>query len=532
MATVAPITRSRIERFDQTAATLSQLAGQLRTATTQWQNAADTYVEQIDTPNGTEWTGQMATRYFDGARTDQSVVNRAVDQARSIADDAERGADSLRGARESALEAISQAEEDNFNVGEDLSVSDRTSPTSSAARAARQQAAVGHRNYIAHCAGRLESENERIAAQLHTGAGEMTSMAPSQWNKQQGAQALDDKFKQDGPKPETSPRPGDMSSGDINAIERANLQLLDEMEQEYSQLPPGQVRTDRLADIAGIREALKTPDSHLIYLAKPDDPSQMIPAATAIGDPFKADHVSVTVPGVGSTTRQSLAGMTREAYGLRQEAQDIGRRVGDNSSVSTIAWMGYQPPLTMTSPETFTDGLAKANAPKLESFLGNLNAASINPTHTTALFGHSYGSLLSGIALKDGASANVSNVVLYGSPGFEATSPAQLGLSDNHFFVMSTPDDPIRPIGELAPLHGWGADPNAVIYGDPDRYRFTHLQTQAGTVDIGGQELNKIGASGHSEYGRDPLQRMTGYNLATILLNHPELSVKETLPPQ
>lgn len=525
MANVAAITRSRIVRFDQTATTLSELAGQMRTGATQWQNATDAYVEQIDAPNGTEWTGQAANRYFTAARADRSVVNTAVEHARSIADVAEHGADSLRGARESALEAITQAEEDNFAVGEDLSVTDRTLPNSAAARMARRQAAFGHHNYIAHCAGRLQSEDERVAATLHAGAGEMTSMTPADWKKQPGTtHALDDKFKQD--------RPGDMSSGDLKAIEQANLKLLDEMEQEYSQLPAGQVRTDRLADIAGIRDALKTPDSHLVYLAKPDDPSQMIPAATAIGDPFKADHVSVTVPGVGSTTRQSIGSMTREAYGLRQEAQDIGRRIGDNSSVSTIAWVGYQPPLTLDSKETLTDAVAKANAPKLESFLSTLNSASSNPTHTTALFGHSYGSLLSGIALKDGASADVNNVVLYGSPGFEATSPAQLGLGDDHFFVMSAHDDPIRAIGALAPLHGWGADPNAIIYGDTDRYRFTHLETQAGTVHLDGQDLNKTGASGHSEYGRDPLQRMTGYNLATILLNHPELAVKETLPPQ
>lgn len=531
MANVAAITRSRIVHFNQTATTLSQLAGQMRIGATQWQNSAEAYVEQVDAPNGTEWTGQAANRYFNDAHADRSVVNSAAGQAHSIADVAEHGADSLRGARESALAAITQAEEDNFTVGEDLSVSDRTSPSTQAARAARQQAAIGHRNYIAHCASRLQSEDERIAAKLHAGAAEMTGATPADWKKAPDTtHALDNEFKRDHPPP--GPRPGDMSSGDLKAIEQANLKLLDEMEQEYSQLPVGQVRTDRLADIAGIRDALKTPDSHLVYLAKPDDPSQMIPAATAIGDPFKADRVSVTVPGVGSTTRQSIGSMTREAYGLRQEAQDIGRRVGDNSSVSTIAWVGYQPPLSLDSKEVLTDAVAQANAPKLESFLHTLNSASSNPTHTTSLFGHSYGSLLSGIALKDGASADVNNVVLYGSPGFEATSPAQLGMSDDHFFVMSAHDDPIRPIGALAPLHGWGADPNAIIFGDTDRYRFTHLETQAGTVDVGGQELNKTGASGHSEYGRDPLQRMTGYNLATILLNHPELAVKETLPPQ
>lgn len=50
-------------------------------------------------------------------------------------------------------------------------------------------------------------------------------------------------------------------------------------------------------------------------------------------------------------------------------------------------------------------------------------------------------------------------------------------------------------------MHGWGADPNAIGNGDTDRYRFTHLETRAGTVNVSGDELNKIAASGHSKYG-------------------------------
>lgn len=159
-------------------------------------------------------------------------------------------------------------------------------------------------------------------------------------------------------------------------------------------------------------------------------------------------------------------------------------------------------------------------------FLRNLDAASHNPGHTTALFGHSYGSLVSGIALKDGASSVVDNAVMYGSPGFEATSPAKLGMNDHNFFVMSTPDDLIRSIGSLAPLHGWGSDPNEIMPGVPERYRFTHLQTDAGMVDLGGEEIYKTGSHGHSGYPHDPLQQMTGFNLATILLNRPDLAAR------
>ncbi len=321
----------------------------------------------------------------------------------------------------------------------------------------------------------------------------------------------------------------DVSSGDIEAVDRANRELLQDMLSEYQQLPDGQVKTDRLADIAAIQDALKTPDSHLVYLEKPDDPSQMIPAATAVGDPFKADNVSVTVPGVGSSTRESITGMTSEAAELRQEAIRIADKEGLSTNVATVAWVGYQPPLDMGQTSVLNDDLAQAGAPKLTSFLHDLDAVSQNPSHTTALFGHSYGSLTSGIALRESASAYVDNAVLYGSPGFQAETPAQLGMNDNNFFVMAARDDPINTIGALAPFHGWGSDPNDIITEDDGhlRFRFQHLDTDAGITPIEGFDP-KTGASGHSEYGRNAGERMTGYNLATILLNRPDLAVKET----
>ena len=321
----------------------------------------------------------------------------------------------------------------------------------------------------------------------------------------------------------------DMSSGDIEAVDRANRELLEEMKAEYERLPDGQVKQDRLADIAAIERALDVPDSHLVHLEKPDDPSQMIPAATSVGDPFKADHVSVTVPGVGSSTRDSIEGMTREAAELANEANQIAEYEEIDTTVATVAWVGYQPPLNLGQMSVLDDDLAQAGAPKLTSFLADLDAASQNPNQTTALFGHSYGSLTSGIALKEGASDYVDNAVMYGSPGFQATKPADLGLTDDTFFVMANPDDPINHIGSLAPMHGWGADPNEVLKNDDGslRFRFEHLETGAGLTPLEGYEA-KTGSWGHAEYGRSAGERMTGYNLATILLDRPDLAVKET----
>ena len=319
----------------------------------------------------------------------------------------------------------------------------------------------------------------------------------------------------------------DLSSGDIEAIDEANRELLQRMKAEYQQLPDGKVKQDRLADIAAIEAALDEEGSHLLYLERPDDPSKMTPAATVIGDPFTADHVSVAVPGVGSATRHAIDNMTREARDLKREADNVARAVNMQTTTATIAWTGYDPPPELKDPSAWVDDRAQAGASDLTSFLRELDAASRNPNQTVALFGHSYGSLTSGIALREGASAYVDNAVMYGSPGFQVTKPADLGMTDNNFYVMTTPDDPIKSVSRLAPLHGWGADPNEVIReGGQSRYRFEHLETDGGLTPIPGYE-EKMGASGHSEYPRDATRRMTGYNLAVILLNRPDLAVRE-----
>ena len=226
------VTRSRIEAFDETATVLSDTADQLRAGAQRLQQAADAYVEQMNAPNGSHWEGQTATQFFEDAHTDRLSVYRSVDHANAVADIAAGGADSLRGGRQQALQAIAQAEQDDFTVGEDLSVTDNYSWNSPANRATRQQAALAHRDYIAHCATRLETENGRIAAKLNAGASEIAGMVPAHWrepatvlfqpastnpetnkSKRQGTvQAVDNHWKQaPSPTPTPPPNPGGMT---------------------------------------------------------------------------------------------------------------------------------------------------------------------------------------------------------------------------------------------------------------------------------------------------------------------------------
>lgn len=57
-----PVTRARIEAFDQTASVLSDFAPQWHDQAQRLQQAAEVYVEQVNTPNGTQWHGQPRCR--------------------------------------------------------------------------------------------------------------------------------------------------------------------------------------------------------------------------------------------------------------------------------------------------------------------------------------------------------------------------------------------------------------------------------------------------------------------------------------
>lgn len=178
-----PVTRSRIEAFDHIAAAMSDLATHWRGQAQRLQQAADVYVEQVNNPNGAEWSGQTAVAYFDTAHADRMVVLPAVTHVHAMADVADRGGDRLLAAQEAALEAIAEAEADNFTVGEDLSVTDGYVSNSPTVRAVRQAAAVGHRNYIDYRAALVTAENQRIAAELNAGSAQMAGMAPPHWRQ-------------------------------------------------------------------------------------------------------------------------------------------------------------------------------------------------------------------------------------------------------------------------------------------------------------------------------------------------------------
>lgn len=267
---------------------------------------------------------------------------------------------------------------------------------------------------------------------------------------------------------------------------------------------------------------------------------EQVHAAIALGDPDTADHVSVTAPGLNTTVQDSIEGMANEATDVRKEALnqlDLANR-GDET-VAAIAWIGYDTPQVPgwdqfgVSAEggwdVTHDDLARAGAHDLAGFYDGINAAHQGPLDLTAI-GHSYGSLTTGLALQEPGNHGVDNVLFYGSPGIEASTPQDLQMQPGHVYVMEAPDDPIQKV----------YDARAVIQGIPiigsylnDEFgdfgpnpatnpNFTQLSTAPTTLPMpDGRTLEGVsGPHAHSQYpqlGDNSQPRTSGYNIAAVV---------------
>jgi hypothetical protein len=308
--------------------------------------------------------------------------------------------------------------------------------------------------------------------------------------------------------------------------------------------PPGDLARAqaRYDDLIGIQNALypNNPDGTprtidakdrrtLIQLDTTSNPRQVL-SVIGIGDVDNATHVGVTVGGV-STNASSLPGMADEATNLRHTTRDILTWAHDPNpeSVATIAYVGYEPPADLDDLRVTSDGLARTAAPHLNSFFNGLAATTENPHQEITAFGHSYGSLVTSLALQEGSP--VKNVVFYGSPGLELAHASDLHLAPGgHAYFEQAAGDPIRGVQHplslipyVGPALDWAVtarNPTIMPFGaTPDELRdITQLSTSAGTDPM---NIDRAGASGHSEYPRDDgsgaTLRMSGYNLAAVL---------------
>ncbi|OON76668.1 alpha/beta hydrolase [Streptomyces tsukubensis] len=190
------------------------------------------------------------------------------------------------------------------------------------------------------------------------------------------------------------------------------------------------------------------------------DPTGTGRAAEVFGDLDKAQRVSVVVPGVDTnlltferTGREytAPAGMANSLY--QQE-----RSASPRTRTAVIAWADYTAPAGI-GVDAATAMRAEDGAVRLRAMVEGLPGKA-----PTALYCHSYGSVVCGVAASS-LPARVSDIAVAGSPGMRTQSASRLG-TNARIWATRDNDDWIRDIPhlEVGGL-GHGADPVSSGFG-------------------------------------------------------------------
>ncbi len=210
--------------------------------------------------------------------------------------------------------------------------------------------------------------------------------------------------------------------------------------------------------------------------------------AVGLGDPDRADHVAVAVPGFTNDT-SSLGDNLDRTHALYDTAS-----AEQNGTVAAVTWLDYDAPSgglgglddIKDLAKVASDHEAAKGGDQLKGFLDGLRASDEGPTaHLTAI-GHSYGSTVVGHAVHAGAP--VDDVVLLGSPGQPAATATE--LTDADVWVGSKDYDPISLLGsgDRGGIGALGHDPAQDDFGG------TRFDTGKGSYQV--QDL----LANHSSY--------------------------------
>lgn len=164
-------TKSQVESWQSDH--LESAAAWLKSSARESERLFEEHRRNLASPAGTEWRGSASEGALHRATADVKVVQRQGDVQRDAAGLAERGADDIRRAQRAVLSAIADAEEEGFNVGEDLSVRDTSRWTDPASARVRQTAAVTHAEYIRWTADQLVQTDGLISRRLRAKASEL-----------------------------------------------------------------------------------------------------------------------------------------------------------------------------------------------------------------------------------------------------------------------------------------------------------------------------------------------------------------------
>ncbi|WP_424888666.1 alpha/beta hydrolase [Streptomyces sp. XH2] len=198
------------------------------------------------------------------------------------------------------------------------------------------------------------------------------------------------------------------------------------------------------------------------------DPRGRGQVAEVFGDLATARHTAVVVP--GSDIDLAAFDRAHDRYGtpagmaaaLRSEME----RRAPGTPTAVIAWAGYTTPVGL-GVDAATGRLAQAGAVRLERLLAGLSAAAASPTAPPpAVFCHSYGSVVCGLAASSVDRSEAADLVALGSPGMRAGSVKDLHTGARVWAAARNSSDWIGnvPNVDLFGL-GHGADPTSPEFG-------------------------------------------------------------------
>ncbi|WNV90497.1 alpha/beta hydrolase [Umezawaea sp. Da 62-37] len=168
----------------------------------------------------------------------------------------------------------------------------------------------------------------------------------------------------------------------------------------------------------------------------------------ALGDPLRARHIAVVVPG-------SDVDVPRFG-GVLAMARAVHEAAGRPDDLAVVAWLGYDTPEGV-GVDAATGRLARAGAESLAGFVRDLP-----PAADVHLLCHSYGSVVCALAAPH---LDVADIVFTGSPGVRAGSVAELGTSARVWAARASGDwMKWVPKARLWDL-GHGTDPTSGAFG-------------------------------------------------------------------
>lgn len=437
-ATAAPLpTKSEIENWDSSY--LDTAASSWRTAATASEDAFAQHRQNIDAPGGTTWTGDAKDAALDRVTKDVAVVGRQGGVLREAAGLAENGAYDIKAAKDKAVDAITAAENDGFNVAEDLSVTDSRAYDIDTV-ADRNRAAAEHAEDIRWAAEQLVQADKLVGTRLQAKATDLDGIRFDGEGEGRDSSSgrvylADHEVKHDA---EAKGQPGEKPGTAPGQIGPFAVPKSVEDSAKNSGLKPGEKPPTTAGDVGG----------DLGDLLGVNDP------ATAGAEPKPTASAQITPQQVEQFKSQARNMLRQQGVPPDQIESRVNAMVADAQRVNTA--LADSAAHTPARPDT-TPGPAPVDTRSLGEKLGDGFNNFVHEAHDQF-----YNRL-------DSTVETVQNLTGLGGEGHPGVRESWQQLAEGvvQNYVQDFKEDPLRLRDPLGPLGPWGAV-NDVVHDVPE----------------------------------------------------------------